>query len=56
VAEQQQRRAKALPSSAEEIAGDFGDGLEGGGALAREFLLDTNEVFADQVEDFFDSE
>jgi hypothetical protein len=56
VAQQQQCRAKALPSPAEEIAGDFGDRLEGTGALTREFLLDAEEVFADQVEDFFDSE
>jgi hypothetical protein len=56
VAEQQQRRAKALPSPAEKIAGDLGNRLERGGALARKFLLDTNEVFADEVEDFFDGQ
>src|SRR6202030_2876235 len=46
VSEQEQCGAETLPSPAEKIAGDFGDGLVGGGALAREFLLDLYEVFA----------
>jgi hypothetical protein len=54
VGEQEQRGAEALPSPAEEIAGDFGYGLIGGGALAREFLLDLHEVFAHQFENLFD--
>src|SRR5215469_2435821 len=54
VSEQEQRRTKPLPSPAEQIAGDFRDGLIGGGALAGKFLLDPDEVFADQFKNFFD--
>jgi len=54
VGEQEQRGAEALPSPAEEIAGDFGDGLIGGGALAREFLLDLHEVIAYEFKNLFD--
>jgi hypothetical protein len=46
VGEEEQCGAEALPPPAEEITGDFGNGLVGGGALAREFLLDLHEVFA----------
>jgi len=53
VSEQEQRRPEALPSPAEKIAGDFGDGLIGGGTLARKFLFDPNQVFAHQFKDFF---
>jgi len=53
VSEQEQRGPEALPSPAEKIAGDFGDGLIGGGTLARKFLFDPNQVFAHQFKDFF---
>ena len=54
VGKQEQRGAEALPSPAEEIAGDFGDGLVSGGALARKLLLDLHEVFAHQFKNLFD--
>jgi hypothetical protein len=54
VREQKQRGAEALPSPAEEIAGDFRDGLIGRGALAREFLLNLHQVFAYQFKNLFD--
>ena len=53
VGEQEQRRTQALAASTEQIAGDFADRLIGGGALAREFLFDENEVVANQIENFF---
>ena len=56
VGKKEQRGAEALPSPAEEIAGDFGDRLVGGGALAREFLLDLHEVFAHQLKNLFDGQ
>ncbi len=48
--------AKALPSSTKQIACDFGDRLIGGGALAREFLLDLDEVFAHQFKNLSDGQ
>jgi hypothetical protein len=56
VSKQEQCGAEALPSPAEEIAGDFRDGLVGRGALAREFLLDLHEVFAHQFKNLFDGQ
>jgi len=53
VGEEEQRGAEAFPSPAEEIAGDFGNRLVGGGALAREFLLDLHEVIAHQFKNLF---
>ena len=52
VTKQQESRPKALPSPAEKITGNFGDGLKGRGTLARKFLLDLNEVFPHQLENF----
>jgi hypothetical protein len=56
VGKQEQRWAETLPSPAEEIAGDFGNGLVSGGALAREFLFDLYEVFAHQLKNLFDGQ
>ena len=56
VGQQQQRGAQTLPSPAEEIAGDFGNGLIGGGTLAREFLFDLHQVFAHQFKNLFDGQ
>ena len=56
VAEKKERGAKALPSPAEKIARNFRDRLEGDGALAREFLLDEDEVVANEIEDLLSRE
>lgn len=48
----QKRGPQALSSSAQKIAGDLRNRLEGGGGLSREFLLDRGEVVADEIENF----
>ena len=53
IGEKQQSGAQALAASTEEIAGDFADRLIGGGALAREFLFDEDQVVANQIKNFF---
>jgi hypothetical protein len=52
VTKEQEGGPKALPSPTEEIGGYFGDRLKGRGALAGKFLLDLNEVFPHQLENF----
>ena len=52
MAQQQQSGTNPLATAAQQIAGDFGNGLEGSGALARKFLLDLDEVFANQFKNF----
>jgi len=51
-AEKEQSGTQAFAAAAEEIAGDFGYRLEGYGTLARELLLDEDEVVSDEVENF----
>jgi len=53
VAEEKQSGTQAFAAAAEEIAGDFGDGLESNGALPRELFLNENEIVADEIKDFF---
>ena len=48
--EQQQRGAKALSSSAKEIAGDFGDRLESSRGLSRQFFFHKDEIVSDEIE------
>jgi hypothetical protein len=43
---QQQRRAQALASAAEQVARDFRDGLNGRAVLERKLLLDLDQVIA----------
>ena len=54
--EQEQRGPQALPASAQQITGNFGNRLEGRSALARKFLLDLEEVFANQLKYFLGSQ
>ena len=56
VGKQEQRRAEALSSPAQQIAGDFADRLERGSTLAGKLLFDQNQVVADEVEDFLDGQ
>src|SRR5260370_2946161 len=51
--EKQERWTHALPSPAEEICRDFGNGRKGRIALARELFLNQEEVVADQVKNLF---
>ena len=53
IGEKEQRGTQALATSTEKIAGDFADRLIRRSALARKFLLNENEIVANQVEDFF---
>jgi len=48
--EKQQRGAQALSAAAQQIGSDFGDGLEGGGALSRQFVFHEHEVISDEIE------
>jgi hypothetical protein len=43
---QQQRRAQALATAAEQVARDFLDGLNGRAVLERKLLLDLDQVIA----------
>jgi hypothetical protein len=56
VGKEQQGGSQALPSSAQKIAGDFTDRLEGSRALPGKLLLNQDQVIADQVEDFLDGQ
>ena len=47
---QQQRGAKTLASSAEEVAGNFGNRQESGRALSRQFFFYKDEVVSDEIE------
>src|ERR1700722_13495826 len=42
--QQQQRGAKTLPSSAEEVAGDFGNRQKSGRGLSRQFFFHKDEI------------
>jgi len=52
--EQEQSRAQALASAAEEIAGDFGNRLDGRTVLSGNFLFDEGKVVPDKVKKFSD--
>src|SRR5215831_13941952 len=56
VGKEQQGGSQALPSSAEKIAGDFADRLEGSRTLAGKLLFNQDQVIADKVEDFLDGQ
>jgi hypothetical protein len=56
VGKEQQGGSQALPSSAEKIAGDFADRLEGSRTLAGKLLFNQDQVIADEVEDFLDGQ
>src|ERR1700730_5454116 len=47
--QQEERRAQALASATQKIGRDFGDRLEGGDALPRQFLFDEHEVISDEI-------
>jgi hypothetical protein len=47
---QQKRGAQALSASAQEVLGDFRDGLKRSAALPVKLLLDQREVLADNLE------
>ena len=51
--QQQQRRADAFAAALAQIAGDFGDGLDGRVRIARELPLYSAEVIPQQLEDLF---
>src|SRR5579863_7481692 len=48
--EQQQRGAKALPSSAEEVARNFGNRQESSRGLSRQFFFYKDEIVSDEIE------
>src|SRR5579862_481087 len=48
--EQQQRGAKALPSSAEEVARNFGNRQESSRGLSRQFFFHKDEIVSDEIE------
>ena len=54
IGEKEQRGAQALATSTEKIAGDFTHGLIRGGTLAGEFLLNEDQIVANQIENFLD--
>jgi len=51
--EKQERWTHALPSPAEEICRDFGNGRKGRIALTRELFLNQKEVVTDQIKNLF---
>ena len=51
--QQQQGGPDALAAAFAQVAGDFGDGLDGRVGIARELPLHGAEVIPQQVEDFF---
>ena len=50
--EEQKRGTQALSASAQKIAGDLRNRLEGRRGLSREFLLDRGKVVADKIKNF----
>jgi hypothetical protein len=48
--EQQQRRTKALPSSAEEVTGDFRNRQKSSRGLSRQFFFHKDEIVSDEIE------
>ena len=50
----QEGGTQPLPSTAQQISGNFRYGRERRVTLPREFLLDLNEVVADQIKYLFD--
>ena len=49
---QNQGRAQTFAAAAEQIAGDFGDRLEGRAILRGDFVLDASEVVANEFKKF----
>lgn len=54
MAQEQQSRPEALPSPAQQVAGDFGNRLIGCRTLARKFLFDKDQVFPHQLKNLLD--
>ena len=52
MAKQQQRRPQPLASAAQQIARYFGNRLIGRRALTRQFLLDLDKVFPNELKYF----
>jgi hypothetical protein len=52
--EKQKRWPQPLPSSSEQVRGDFRDRRKSSVALPRKLLFDQNEVVADQIKYLFD--
>jgi hypothetical protein len=52
----QERGTQALPSPAQQIRGDFGDGRKGGIALPRELFFDQDEIVANEIKNLFSRE
>ena len=48
--EQQQRRPQPLAAAFAQVAGNFGDRLDGAAALRRDFALDERQIVAHQIE------
>jgi len=48
--EKEERGAEAFAATTQEIGGDFGDGLEGGGALSRQLVFYEDEIISDEIE------
>jgi hypothetical protein len=48
--QKQERGAKAFATTTQEIGGDFGNRLEGGGALSRQFVFHEDEIISDEIE------
>jgi hypothetical protein len=49
----QKRGTHALPSSTQQIRGDFRDKRKGGMALAREFFFDQEQVVTNKIKNLF---
>jgi len=52
--EKQERRPQPLPTTAEQVRGDFRNRRKSSFALPREFFLDQREIVADQIKNLFD--
>ncbi len=52
--EKQKRRPQPLPTTAEQVRGDFRNRRKSSFALPREFFLDQREIVADQIKNLFD--
>ncbi len=51
--EQQKRGPQPLAAAFAQVAGNFGDRLDGAAALRRDLLLDERKIVADQIENAF---